>query len=142
MTIERKLNCGTCTACCKSNPGIFLHPSDGDVPENFKYTMAYNPLRGELGMLVDTTDAGDCIYLGSGGCTIYDNRPAVCRSYDCRINYLSLTRKMRDHCMPQEIIDAARARMPGMPSELRRRAIAKRRELERGDNVIVEFKDI
>jgi Fe-S-cluster containining protein len=25
-----------------------------------------------------------CTYLGEAGCTIYDKRPATCRSYDCR----------------------------------------------------------
>lgn len=142
MSPERKLNCGTCTACCRNNPGIFLHPQDGDIPENYVWVSQYNPLRGELGMLVDTKENGDCIYLTDKGCGIYSERPAVCRSYDCRINYLSLTRKMRDHCMPQVLQDAAKARMSSMPSELRRRAIAKRKQLEAGDNVVVEFKDV
>lgn len=25
-----------------------------------------------------------CLYLGEAGCTVYDQRPATCRSYDCR----------------------------------------------------------
>ena len=30
-------------------------------------------------------DHGYCSYLGAGGgCTVYDDRPATCRAYDCR----------------------------------------------------------
>ena len=31
-----------------------------------------------------TRDNGDCVYLCSGGCSIYETRPNICRSYDCR----------------------------------------------------------
>lgn len=31
-----------------------------------------------------TRASGDCVYLCSGGCSIYATRPNVCRSYDCR----------------------------------------------------------
>jgi len=27
---------------------------------------------------------GACIHLGERGCTVYEQRPAVCRSFDCR----------------------------------------------------------
>jgi Fe-S-cluster containining protein len=27
---------------------------------------------------------GACIYLGERGCTVYEQRPSVCRSFDCR----------------------------------------------------------
>lgn len=27
---------------------------------------------------------GDCVYLGPGGCSIYDRRPILCRAFDCR----------------------------------------------------------
>lgn len=29
-------------------------------------------------------DAHGCCYLGEAGCTVYERRPATCRSYDCR----------------------------------------------------------
>lgn len=38
---------------------------------------------------------GDCIYVGPEGCTIHARRPALCRGYDCRVAYLSLTRQQR-----------------------------------------------
>jgi Fe-S-cluster containining protein len=31
---------------------------------------------------------GDCVYLGEDGCTIHGQQPYVCKSFDCRLNYL------------------------------------------------------
>jgi Fe-S-cluster containining protein len=38
---------------------------------------------------------GDCVYLGAKGCTIYEDRPAVCRNFDCRLAFLMSTREER-----------------------------------------------
>ncbi len=39
----------------------------------------------------------DCVYLGPNGCTIYERRPIVCRSFDCRdyLLYPNLVPKIR-----------------------------------------------
>lgn len=36
------------------------------------------------GTFLATRANGDCVYLCAGGCSIYDTRPNICRSYDCR----------------------------------------------------------
>jgi len=28
---------------------------------------------------------GACVHLGEQGCTVYEQRPAVCRTFDCRV---------------------------------------------------------
>jgi Fe-S-cluster containining protein len=28
---------------------------------------------------------GACVHLGKQGCTVYEQRPAVCRTFDCRV---------------------------------------------------------
>jgi Fe-S-cluster containining protein len=38
---------------------------------------------------------GNCIYLGSDGCTIHDRAPSICREFDCRRFFLSKTRNER-----------------------------------------------
>lgn len=44
---------------------------------------------------------GDCAHLGPDGCTIYDRRPAVCVAYDCRLQFLSMSRvERRAHSSP------------------------------------------
>lgn len=71
--------CGGCSACChyagipvdmKRDKGRLLHllterTRDGDL------------------VLQQRAD-GACIHLGKQGCTVYEHRPAVCRSFDCR----------------------------------------------------------
>jgi Fe-S-cluster containining protein len=47
--------------------------------------------------LLATTPDGACVYLGPEGCTIYDRRPLLCRSFDCRKHYLILPRQDRDN---------------------------------------------
>ena len=40
--------------------------------------------------LLATEANGQCVYLGASGCTIYERRPLLCRSFDCRKHYLIL----------------------------------------------------
>lgn len=59
---------------------------------------------------------GDCIYLGDHGCTIYDNRPRVCREFDCRLTFATTSREQRrtmikDGGMPKEVFRAGRDRL-------------------------------
>lgn len=59
---------------------------------------------------------GDCVYLGDGGCTIYDRRPVVCRGFDCRRLFLSQSRDERrqwikDRMVSRDVYAAARKRL-------------------------------
>jgi Fe-S-cluster containining protein len=47
--------------------------------------------------LLAATEDGACVYLGPAGCTIYQRRPLLCRSFDCRKHYLTLPRQDRDN---------------------------------------------
>ena len=38
---------------------------------------------------------GDCTHLGPEGCAIYEKRPFVCRTYDCRKHFKSLAASER-----------------------------------------------
>jgi len=66
--------CGTCTACCESGQLIHLEPDEAV----------------RLGIDVDDPVLrpdvdGRCPMLVEGSCQIYEHRPRICRSYDCRI---------------------------------------------------------
>ncbi len=79
------IECGACQKCCKSNPGIQILPEVGDDPDLYEgYTEV---IQGQL--LLKRQSNGDCIYLDSErGCTNYENRPSICRSFDCRRGYV------------------------------------------------------
>lgn len=85
MSVSRSVPCGACTLCCRGEL-IILHPEDGDQVATY-HTAVMRNLRGDgrdVHVLQRGTDGDSCIYLGPQGCTIYDRRPAICRSFDCR----------------------------------------------------------
>ena len=62
---------------------------------------------------------GQCVYLGASGCTIYDRRPLLCRSFDCRKHYLILPRQDRDNLVKlglssRAVFNAGRARLKSL----------------------------
>ena len=81
--------CNGCTACCRGRAIRPLYPERGDVVEDYEHQ------RVDGILALAWSEDGDCIYVGPEGCTIHDHRPALCRGYDCRVEYLSLTRQQR-----------------------------------------------
>ena len=91
------VSCGGCTECCKSNQGLVLHPEHGDDVESYESRiLAASGADGDP-VFELATENGQCVYLGPKGCTIYDRRPYLCRSFDCRKHYLILPRQDRDN---------------------------------------------
>lgn len=70
--------CDGCTRCCRAD-AVRLLP--GDEPGQYR-TEPHPFMPGAL-MLAHAAN-GDCVYLGSQGCTIHDTKPLVCREMDCR----------------------------------------------------------
>jgi Fe-S-cluster containining protein len=65
---------------------------------------------------------GDCIFLGDKGCSIYEDRPYVCRDFDCRravANFpkTALNEVVRAGIFSQDIVDAAKERMGSLKQE-------------------------
>jgi len=50
---------------------------------------------GEL--VLQRRSDGACVHLGERGCTVYEQRPAVCRTFDCRI---FAAMRLVEHCGP------------------------------------------
>ncbi len=69
------LICGGCRECCKG-PVRNLPITDP--------AFLYDTYERGGKTYLATRDNGDCVYLVEGGCGIYERRPSVCRSYDCR----------------------------------------------------------
>ena len=78
--------CGECTACCSSSH--FIHIGRDEV-------QALARLPGELlfaapglpegTMVLGYNEDGRCPMLVDGKCSIYEQRPLTCRTYDCRV---------------------------------------------------------
>lgn len=86
--------CNGCTACCCGQI-VALEPTDR--LEDYDAAPGFHPLTGEPAWLLKQKANGECIHLGSDGCTVYENAPAVCRSFDCRrhIMRIAATRAQR-----------------------------------------------
>jgi Fe-S-cluster containining protein len=70
--------CNGCTLCCHRD-AVRLLPAD----DASKYqTQPHEYMPGQL-MLAHKPN-GDCIYLGTHGCTIHETKPQMCREMDCR----------------------------------------------------------
>ena len=78
--------CGECTACCTSSHFIRIESDEGDtlahIPEALRFPA---PGRPPGDMLMGYDQRGHCPMLVDNKCSIYDHRPRVCRSFDCRI---------------------------------------------------------
>jgi Fe-S-cluster containining protein len=124
--------CGSCTVCCSSNQGLFLHPEQGDDVESYQHQVAADKA-GNPVFLLTTTKSGACVYLGASGCTIYERRPLLCRSFDCRKHYLILPRQDRDNLVrlnlsSRAVFNAGRARVKTLSAAERQACIDTREE--------------
>ncbi len=90
--------CGECRLCCKMMTP--LYPEHGDNPANYQTFVLQNPGRPPM-VVLDRLTNGDCVYLAPGGCSIYESRPYICRSFDCRGTYKNSTRQGRKLAIKQ-----------------------------------------
>lgn len=80
--------CDGCTKCCESQM-IPRHPI-----EDFGSPLEWVPMEPTplFGLTVSATLArkadGTCRYLSAGGCQVYNDRPFVCRQFDCAALWL------------------------------------------------------
>jgi Fe-S-cluster containining protein len=78
--------CGRCNACCRTFHQIHLRPGERRarkrLPKEY-LSVARGLPPGYL--LLGYTQAGACPVLIDGRCTVYEDRPLVCRTYDCRL---------------------------------------------------------
>ena len=78
--------CGDCAACCKSSYFIHVGPEETEtlarIPKELLFAA---PSQAEGKLLMGYDEKGRCPMLIDDKCSIYENRPLTCRSYDCRI---------------------------------------------------------
>ncbi len=78
--------CDGCTACCTSSQFVHIAPDEtatlARVPPELLVPAPRMP-RGHVVLGYD--EHGHCPMLVDGACSIYEDRPRACRTYDCRI---------------------------------------------------------
>ena len=78
--------CGDCVACCTSSYFIHIRPDEtgtlSRVPPELLVPAPGAP-RGHVVMGYD--QRGKCPMLEERRCSIYEDRPLTCRTYDCRV---------------------------------------------------------
>jgi Fe-S-cluster containining protein len=117
VTGERtEVACAGCTECCRSNQALVLQPAEGDDVASYQHQVLQDRVSGEPVFALAADEKGWCVYLGERGCTIYERRPHLCRSFDCRKHYLMLPRQDRDNLVriglsSRAVFKAGRARL-------------------------------
>ena len=78
--------CGACNACCRTFHQIHLRPGENRARKRLpkEYLSPANGLPPGY-LLLGYTEQGACPVLVGGRCTIYEDRPLVCRTFDCRM---------------------------------------------------------
>ena len=73
------VDCGSCSECCKGPRRLSISEADATKYEHYRI---FN--KDGMKHYLERKENEDCHYLGDSGCTIYEDRPDACRSYDCR----------------------------------------------------------
>jgi Fe-S-cluster containining protein len=109
---EATVNCGHCTACCRDAPLIVL--TEGERPEPFdkmvRIVVECDDGKEKSFWLLPHQPNGDCYYLRDGQCSVYEQRPKMCRTFDCR--FIAL--KPNDFDMSDEVVKAGNKRLAEM----------------------------
>lgn len=84
--VPAEVPCGECNACCRTFHQIHLRPDETRTRRRLPHTYLSAAPGLPLGyQVLGYTETGACPMLGEAGCTIYDDRPLACRTYDCRL---------------------------------------------------------
>jgi Fe-S-cluster containining protein len=96
--------CNGCTVCCRQQIVLL---GDRDEPNIAAYDYRHI---GDHRVLNNKPN-GECTHLGPEGCTIYEKRPFVCRTYDCRKQFKILASSERRRFSNSALGDEARKRL-------------------------------
>ena len=78
--------CGSCNACCRTHHQLHLRPGEKAARKRLprEYLSAARGLPPGY-LLLGYDERGACPVLVDDHCSVYEDRPLVCRTYDCRI---------------------------------------------------------
>jgi Fe-S-cluster containining protein len=83
---DAEVPCDGCTACCRSSQFVHIGPEETAtltrIPAELQFPAPGLP---EGHVVLGYDERGHCPMLVDGACSIYENRPRTCRTYDCRV---------------------------------------------------------
>jgi hypothetical protein len=78
--------CGGCRACCDSSHFVHVRPGETGtisvIPAELLFSAPGEP---DGCFVMGYDERGRCPMLAKDGCSIYEQRPWTCRTYDCRV---------------------------------------------------------
>jgi Fe-S-cluster containining protein len=84
--VPAEVPCGDCNACCRTHHYIHVRPEEKHARARLPRESLYPAPGLPPGYLVIGPDEdGCCPLLAEGRCTVYEDRPLACRTYDCRV---------------------------------------------------------
>lgn len=130
---ETEVPCNGCTECCRSRQLLPLHPEQGDDVQSYRFQILKDRMSAKPVFVLAADENGRCVYLGDAGCTIYERRPFLCRSFDCRKHYLILPRQDRDNLVriglsSRAVFNEGRKRVRTLSPEERKESLDRREE--------------
>ena len=102
--------CNSCTVCCRHQIVLL-----GQNDEANMSVYDYRRIGGHR--VLNNKPNGDCAHLGPEGCSIYEKRPFVCRTYDCRKHFKSLSGSERRRFSNSALGDEARKRLASLDAQ-------------------------
>jgi uncharacterized protein len=84
--VEVDVPCGGCIACCASSHFVHVRPEETRALARIPLELLF-PAPGlpEGNVVMGYDEHGRCPMLTDAGCSIYEDRPLTCRTYDCRV---------------------------------------------------------
>ena len=83
--VDSDVPCGDCTACCRSSMFIVMHKDEHRSLARIPSALVFPaPGRDDL-VVMGYNERGECPMFVDGGCSIYEDRPQTCRTFDCRV---------------------------------------------------------
>jgi len=77
--------CGDCVGCCTSSLFIKVRAHEHVAMSRIGARHLQPGPGGQGDMLMGYDEHGHCHMFANGGCSIYQDRPETCRTYDCRV---------------------------------------------------------
>jgi Fe-S-cluster containining protein len=78
--------CNGCTACCRSSQFVHIGPEEIDTLARIPPALLFSaPGRPRGHVVLGYDERGHCPMLVDDACSIYEDRPKACRTYDCRV---------------------------------------------------------
>jgi uncharacterized protein len=78
--------CDGCTACCTGSQFVHIAPDETATLARIPRALLFPaPLMPEGHVVLPHDARGHCPMLVNGRCSIYEDRPRTCRTYDCRV---------------------------------------------------------